>query len=352
MPYRVRRTDVKEARELLLDVWASSLPARGDLDAKFRWFYCDGPHGRGHAFVLSTDEHAKAIGCAGLGVRAIVHHGRPLRAALFADLAIAAGHRCVPGDHRGGAPAVELLRAVRERLDDTFDVGYGFASTAAVELYRRCGYAQLGELRCYARVLRNRRPPFERASPIARRVGALVDRAAVLYASLRAYRRSGAFALRWLGDFDQRFDRLWRRAHGAFPIACERTAAFLRWRFSRKPGGAHRIATLVERRTGALRAYAVVRRAGDTAELADLFGTDDGALDALLGRTIPALARAGAAEVYFRFLGPARLANLLAVHGFAPRDPARAVMVVTPRGSAPALLDPEAWYLTDLDDEA
>src|SRR5690349_14025883 len=101
--YTTRAANPAEASELLTSLWRQNLPVAGALDDKLRWFYCEGPHGAGSAFVVTTPE--ASFGCAGIGVRRLGHNGLPLRAALFADLA-------VERSHRSGLPALALLRSV------------------------------------------------------------------------------------------------------------------------------------------------------------------------------------------------------------------------------------------------
>src|SRR5690606_765246 len=89
-PGRGAPPSLRGAGAALRSIWAANLPVRGALDDKLRWFYLDGPHGAGRAFLLHDGPGAGApIGAAGLGVRALWLRDRPLRAALFADLAIA-----------------------------------------------------------------------------------------------------------------------------------------------------------------------------------------------------------------------------------------------------------------------
>src|SRR4051812_31738797 len=104
MKYEALLTDISASREGLLALWAANLPVRGDLEAKLRWFYCDSPTGPGQAFMLHREDGVP-IGCAGIGVRTIVHRHRNLRAALFADLAVDRAHRT-------GYPALRLGRAM------------------------------------------------------------------------------------------------------------------------------------------------------------------------------------------------------------------------------------------------
>jgi hypothetical protein len=348
MTYEVRVSDASAPRELL-DLWSANLPVRCDPDAKLRWYYHNNPHGPGQAYLLSHTGAPHAIGCAGIGPRTIFFRGEPLRAALFADLA-------VDRTHRSGFPALALLSAVKQFLIQRFDFGYGFPNDKAVAVYRRSGYEQLGNTRRYVRVLRT--APYVgrvlRSGIATRMVSAIVDRGLASYARARAYRSSLDHQLLVLPDFDDRFDRLWTEARIVSQTMCERTSAFLRWRFTHKPtdSAGHLIFALTSRETRALRAYAVVRRDDTVAEVADLFGPSDRDLDSLLDLLLPVLADAGFGSVSIRFLGQPRVPRLLAAHGFRRRDEKRAVMIYTEHAARYAgLCDEDSWYLTDIDED-
>lgn len=344
--YRAVLTDPDEDRASLIRVWTSNLPSAGDAAAKLAWLYLDAPAGRAHAFVLQHD--GAAVGCAGITVRELWYGDQALRAGLLADFAVDRAHRTA-------FPALILQRAVKRHADAAFDLSYGFPNQHAVAIHRRIGYHELGLMTRYVRVLRHtgyleRRFGHRR---LVRAAGALADAATRAVRLAASARRITAGALRWLDDVDPRFDRLWQTARRDHGIACRRDAAFLRWRFLRKPGEHNVIAALVDRRRGELRAYAVVGGGpGGMAHLLDVYGRLD-AIDDLLVRLMPALHARGHTAVTLRFLGDARMAALLAAH-LAVRDRNRTVVVHAGARCPidPALLgDPGRWYLTDLDED-
>lgn len=337
--YSVFETDIHDSRAVLHRLWADNLHPRGGLDAKLRWFYCDGPHGPGRALVLRA--HDAAVGCAGVGVRTLVHRGTALRAALFADLAI-------DRPHRSGLPALTLLRAIQAEVARDFDLGYGFPNHKAIALYRRAGFVELGRMHRYVRVLHGR-SYLATAAPPLRVAAAVADRALAAAAHLHAL-RARRFELDWPAEFDARFDRLWQAVRTGDRIACERSAAFLGWRFAHDR---HRIAAIVRRDTGALAAYGVLRPAErGLVELVDLLGAGDRELDAAIALIVPAARRLGFAAIGFRFLGHPRVIRVLRAHGFVRRGEPRSVVVAPGRGSALAALPTRtAWYLTDLDED-
>jgi len=328
-------------------LWAANLPVRGDAGAKLDWLYLHAPAGRAQAFVLEHDDGP--VGCAGIAVRELWHRDQPLRAALLADFAIDRAHRT-------GFPALILQRTVKRHVDAAYDLSYGFPNVNAVAIHRRIGYHELGEMGRYVRVLRHGGYLERRYGRplIARAVGLAVDAAKLTVRVARTLEPQTRGALRWLDDVDARFDELWQRTRGQFGIACRRDAAFLRWRFLRKPGERSEIAALVERRSKRLRAYAVIGgEPGGLAHVQDLFGELD-AIDDLLTMLVPVLYARGYSAIGVRFLGDPRLVAMLEEHHFTLRDRNRVVIVNEGARCPidPAIVrDARAWYVTDLDED-
>jgi hypothetical protein len=335
--YSISETDIHDSGAILQRLWADNLHARSSLDAKLRWFYCDGPHGPARALVLRA--HDAAVGCAGIGVRTLVHRGAPLRAALFADLAI-------DRQHRSGLPALTLLRSIRDEVARGFDLGYGFPNRKAIAVYLRAGFVELGRMHRYVRVLHSGH--YLAAAAPQRRVAAAVDHALAAIERLHAL-RARRLELDWPARFDARFDRLWQAVCTGNRIACERSAALLDWRFAHEP---HRIAAVIRRDTGALAAYGVLRPADHgLVELVDLLGAGAREIDAAIALIVPAARQLGFAAIGFRFLGDPRVIRVLRAHGFIRRGEPRSIVVAPGRGPALAALPAAAWYLTDLDED-
>jgi len=346
--YQAVLTDPSEGREHLVRLWLDNLPVRGDARAKLDWLYLDGPAGRGEVFLL-RDERGAPVGCAGITRRELWRGDQPLKTALLADLAIDRAHRT-------GMPALVLQRATKRHVDAAYDLSYGFPNANAVALHRRIGYHVLGAMERYVRVLRHSRY-LERkyGRPIvARAAGAVIDGAKLAVRTARAFAPSRAAELVWLDDVDPRFDRLWEQSRGAWGLAGRRDAAFLRWRFLRKPDEKVAVAALCEKKGGALRAYAIVGGApGDFALIADAFGSIEAQGD-LLTLLAPALTTRGHTAIGMRFLGDPRMTEMLRAHSFSLRDAHRTV-IVNPGATCPIdpaiVRDTARWYLTDLDED-
>ncbi|MBA3539901.1 MAG: hypothetical protein H0T79_09750 [Deltaproteobacteria bacterium] len=348
--YRAVLTNTLEASESLIRLWTENLPIHGDPEAKLRWFYQDAPAGKGEAFILHEPTSDQPVGCAGISTREVVFRGAVSRAALLADFAI-------DRQHRSALPALVLSRSVKQHIDATYNLSYGLPNNSAVAVFKRTGYHELGRMARFVRVLRHasfleRRFGGRRRSALA---GTIVDRAMLVTSVARGLSTRARYALRWASDFDSRWDRLWERASPNYPILCRRSSAFLRWRFLRKPNERNAIAALIDRFTGIIAAYAIVRGERDQpAELVDLFGITPHEIDVLLDHLVPALYARGHTTVEFRYLGHPRMLEVLARHLFTLRTADR-VVVVSP-GAACAidhavLADASSWYMTDLDED-
>jgi len=345
MAYGVKESEASAVAEVLVALWRRNLPvAEGDVQAKLRWFYLEGPHGPARALVLQ-DSAGSPIGCAGIGHRrfSLTDRAELVPAALLADLA-------VDRAHRSGFPAMTLTRAAREAARRIAPIHYGFPNPSAVGLFERMGYRKLGVMTRWVRILRHA-AYVERvlASPIlARAAGALVD-AARLVELTPARVAALRYRLDHGGPVDARFDRLWDAGRRQYGAIAWRGAEFLRWRFLGAPGARLEIVALVERGGRAVRAYAAVERVETVFHIRDAFGVSLADTGLLLDLLVPDLRAAGGTALSFSFLGSPRVEALLRAHRFQPREATRAVVVdARPGNELPAT---ESWYVTDGDED-
>lgn len=350
MAYRVEQSDSAAVESTLVRLWTDNLQMRGDPRRKFEWYYRDNPLGPATAFLL---EHAGAegapeiVGSCGVGTRRIFVAGRPLTAALFADFTVDKAHRTL-------MPALVLQRALCAYATTAHDFAYAFPNDAAVGIFNRIGLQTIGRARRHVKLLRSasivrRHVPW---GPAASMAGALVDGALIARDVVRAGGRR-RYRVEWLDEPDDRFDRLWAHVAPKWPVIGDRSAAFLRWRFTKRPGVPARLAALAARDTGEVHAYAaVVDKNPGEALIADFLATSDDALSTLLTRMGPALARRGYARAVAYFLGPTRMDVALRRAGFQFRNDAKFV-IVGARDGAPVGMDrlgrADDWYLTEAD---
>jgi Acetyltransferase (GNAT) domain len=146
------------------------------------------------------------------------------------------------------------------------------------------------------------------------------------------------------GDFDDRFDRLWRAVRSDYPVIGLRDAATLTWRFRRHPGSRYRVATLSDGRE--LRGYivtsAVPRGRFLQGKIIDLLAARDDpeAVQALLGSALSSMRRDGVAGVDC-YASHEALLEALKSTGFTARQKLHSIVI---RG-----LPASGIYVTELD---
>ena len=345
--YAVSRVALASVARDVMRIWGTNLPVLGAIDAKLRWLYRDAPEPANDVYVLAADE--ELVGTAGLAVRRFDGLGRDLRVALGCDLAIDRPHRVV-------LPALRLVQEVRRDARATYDVVYNFPNELARGLYARAGYHDLGVMMRYVRVLRAESyvTRYVDNARLARAIGAAIDVALAAWQLPAVLAARHRYRLAWLDAVDDRFDALWDAARGAYPLVSRRDASWLRWRCLDSPSGRGRIATLCERGTGELHAYAVVHHGAGVAHITDLFGRPL-ALGPLLALVCAELRLTAATSVSIRYLGSPRVVAVLARNGFRRRVSDRHVYVATGDTLAAAervrVLDTASWHLTDYDED-
>ncbi len=354
--YRIKFASPTSVRDDLLRVWQSNLPIYGEeaAKAKFSWTYENALHQPEGVFVLAARDQGQEdqeliVGTAGLGMRNFFAKGHVLRAGLLGDLA-------VESDHRTLLPAVRLVRESRKMALRDFDFAYGFPNEAAEGVFERCGYHRLGTLQRYVMILRYH--PYVRriidVPMLPKLAGAVLTagRAAVhLPAWMHAHQR---YSLHLLDNVDVRFDEMWQRVRGEYPLIGERDQSFLRWRFFRQPNHDYRIACITDRQDDhTVHAYAVIETEGVYAYIRDFFGARE-SLSSLFELLAVHLARNGMVSMSVDYLGGARMIAMFKAHGFVPRQATQAIIMdasASCQERAEWLRDVDNWHLTDADED-
>lgn len=337
----------RDVRGELERIWRDNLTIEGSADDKFAWTYLDAPVSPEGVILLSAEagDARRIVGSAGVLVRELEVAGSPVRAALLADLA-------VDRAHRRGFPAVRLVREARRYARGRFGLAYGFPNGRAAELFRRCGYRDLGVMIRYARVLRYRRY-FSRAVrfPAAgAALGGVADCAALAGRAPAVASALARYRLAWTGEVGAEVDALWERLRGHYRVIAPRTAAFVRWRLFAHPEDRVELAMVTARDGGQARGWAAVELRDRVATVRDFFCHPD-ELAAVLERVALACRRRGAASLSLRFLGDPRVSSALARAGFSPREANRVVVYDAGDAVAGQVADPAAWFLTDADED-
>ena len=211
MTYTVCETDSAEDRRV--PVWISGgETCPGTSPARYAWLYEAGPA----SALLLHSGNDQVVGSTGLMRRNLCVFGEMLPAGQAIDLN-------VDHDHRTIGPALELQRAVIDAVSDgELGLVYGFPNRRSEAVLRRVGYQVLGEVDRWLKPL-SCRAAIRRFCPrlLSQAVAPLVDPLLRLGSRETFCRRPPGVRVEQLDDFDPRFDRLWEKATGLFPILGE-----------------------------------------------------------------------------------------------------------------------------------
>jgi hypothetical protein len=237
----------------------------------------------------------------------------------------------------------------------TFCYGMGNEFSAGVGT-RMFGRRLISAAPRLARVLDYR--PFlrRRAAAFAALAGAAGALANVAL-SPRPPRPPRGLAIRDVRGFDRRFDALWQSVRDDYPVAIERTAAYLAWRYG-DPGTAYRTVSVEDQAGERVLGYAVTSireaqgaRRGTIVDLLSARGGAPAVAAALIAAAVAVLAE-GRAEVADCWMFPhAHFTPPLRRLGFVPRRAGVMDLTVGPAGAVGGIEDgvlatPASWYFT------
>ncbi len=313
--WRVTRPSVSELREPLLELWQRNFPdASRD---RFEWLY-----GTGRAEALLLGER-KAIGAAGLMRRRFAIAGEVIEGGAAIDLNVDEQQRSV-------GPAMTLARAVMKLADENgCSCLYGLPIPRAAGVLKRCGYRQIGEVSNWTKLLRSevKLRSVLRSSLAAKVAAPLVDVALRWKSSDSTRRLPPQVVVEIPTTFDERFNRLWRTAAQRFGVLGERSADYLKWRFSKCPELKYECFALTGRGSGELLGYVVWHRSDESICIADLLAVDDSATELLLAEFTRHARRLRADAIRLSCFAAPRFYSLLESTGFSRRQDSYPVLV-------------------------
>ncbi|HEX2110009.1 MAG TPA: GNAT family N-acetyltransferase [Gaiellaceae bacterium] len=330
---------------------ARNLPVVSAEVSQYRYakYYERSPFGPPLFFVARGCESQTAVGMAAVFPTRLRVLGGLVPAGISGDFA-------VDSDHRGFGPAIALQRAVLSALKEEDQVCvYGSPNAFAESVINRVGYADLGRLTRFVKVLEAKvfAGRYIRSPRLARLLSAIavaVDPVLSALSRERLYRRSAAFSVEEPDVFDDRFTDLWQTAWHQHKITTERNVDFLNWKYDKTGAKEHRanykIFALVagDRIAG----YVVYQVKDEVRHVFDiLFFPSKVVADTLLSEFILDARRGRAAAITLLYLGPVNLlTRRLRAFGFLRRTEESGLRVHAESGRPAGvdLLRPENWY--------
>ncbi len=342
MPYQICPTTFDD-RQTVLDLWQRNLPTA--KEGRYGWLYGEGS---ARDWLLQDDE-AVVIGSVGLMRRAFRVRNRSVTAGQAVDMNVDQAHRSL-------GPALQLQRKALEASDEQgLLFVYGVCDRRSQLVLQRIGYRLLGDVGRWAKPLRSEffLPSSIRNRKLRRCVGNVVDTALFYTSKERCCRSSRSGRLEIVDRYDERFDALFERVAGSFPLLGERSAEFLNWRFADAPDIRYRAVTL-SGEGDELRGYLVYQSQGTVAHVADFLYETPQDLAVLLREFLLIARRRGRHSAVVESLVPQPVADLLRRFGFLPRPSNWPLLVYTPKATQPewqdeGLFDLDNWYFTRAD---
>ncbi len=223
----IRTEDPSPYREQILRFWEMYLP--GTPPVRYEWMREGNPAGPAVWFVALEEGRDEIAGTMTILPRVMYRGGAPLRAGILGDFMIDAKYRVF-------GPNLRIMRAA---VDSMNEVGCSFLYTvpneASMKVAERVGIREITPLSCYARPI-DMRHYLSRALPES--LSAILAPAAdlVLRLSSRETHGRGSGTIEEIAEIDSSFDRLQERVLERFHgLMGDRSAAYLRWRYSRNP---------------------------------------------------------------------------------------------------------------------
>lgn len=344
--YRVHLGDAERDAETILNLWRAGLGHNGAPLGKYRWYYQENPAGPPAVFLLNCNGDPKYVGVAAMGRRMLHIFGKPAVVGEMIDFVVTKEHRTL-------TPATIVMRAVHDHGLDTLGFVYGLPNLKSQAVVKRAGYARIGDMQRYARVLRSTDYLQQRLPAplrwLAQLIGPLAD-------GLRRKQNtmgssSATFRSDWADAPDARFDAIWQNMRRTQVVVGCRDETYLRWRFVQCPLRAHRFFTLTDQKSNRLVAYAVCEQDGPALHVHD-FLVDPTAPDAFIplwSQLLEAAFVLGCTSVATEFLGQPAVHRQLLRAGFVARSVRSACAVSTPEHAA--LMDAANWYMTGADED-
>jgi Acetyltransferase (GNAT) domain len=323
------------------------VPLQG-REGRYAKYYERNPLGPPSFFLARDAESQAFVGMAAAFPTRLRVSGELVPGAISGDFAVDDGHR-------GFGPSVALQRAVVSTLEDNAQrCAYGYPNEDSEPIVKRVGYADLGRMSRFVKVLSSRvvvdsyvrSPGLAKAAAAVSRVG--LDPLLSVLSRERLHRRGRGFRVERPDGFDDRFLDVWESTWRQHTVTTERSAELLNWKYEQgEAGGIYRIFALLDG-DDRVAAYAVYRTRNEIRHLVDIaFMPSRRVVDALLSELILDARRHGVPAITLLHLGaPNLLTRRLRTFGFLRRTDESGVSVYAPGDSRldQDLVEGRNWY--------
>lgn len=348
--YNITIDNSAEHIELLRQFWTENNP--NWPTEKLRWFYEQNPCGPAWCALARKADDPQVIGVLAVFPRRVMVGKRKLMAGITGDFAVHKNHRVL-------GPALMLQKAaVALCVQGRLDFLYGYPNRNSHPVQKRVGFQILGESLRLVRVLRSGEYVARRVKPraLANLVTGPIDLAMKLSARETTQRHSGKYDFEVLSEPDSRFDQLWSdtMAWRKLLVIGERSAEFLKWRFTDCPNRDYRFFAVESNQSGRLIGYIVYIVEDGEATIVDLLAASDGSeLDGLLSTFLRYQWRKKVKSIAVTYFGHNSLVEKLMQYRFSVRNPGDSHLthVGSQLSDLPELLDAKQGYFLPADND-
>ena len=307
----------------------------------WNWEFLEGPDGR--AWIYLIEDEDQIVGHLADLPRQFSIHGKPAAGTLSVDLMVHPGHRRKGFFLKMGRHAIGRIK----EEDRLFMMIYPVRKET-ISGFKKLGWKVIVELPVLVY-------PIDFGGivgryvlcPVARRVVGGI--ASAVYPLFRRGGRDRSFhgiEVSEVSQFDDRFDRFWKKAQSLNPIMGVRNQSFLRWRYAQHPTRTYE--TYGATQQGELVGYIVLRKVNllrfNSAVIVDLLALDDDVARVLIGAGIEHAAREGADLLGCMIPRFHHYFQVLRRQGFLPSFQ-KFLLMIYAHGLEELLLKPENWYV-------
>lgn len=342
--YVVHKADLEQLRSDIAAIRSNNLKV--GPDDNYFWKYESSPYGRAECWIAFHKPSGRYVGAASLYPRVVYVKGEPRNVWV-------AGDYSVNVDHRGTGLAIMILKKLDRDLreNDKYTWLYGIPNRKSRPLFYRAGCKRLGYHHKYVKVI-SAEYLIRKTRIKSRIASAPLDWAIRLWSRESRYVRPQGISAVCIDGFDDRFDLLWKTVRFQYPIIGERTARFLRWRYSDESGKKYSIFALC--RNDELIGYVVFYVRSQSCFVDDILCHRDLSVAGMLTAEFSRFCReSGFESIHAKYFGSSLFTKVFREYGFHVREKNsdEIVIYVKNDNDMSDLLNEEHWHFLNGDSD-
>jgi len=211
--YSILKADIKKDKKVLLDLYLRNNMQNMDKTI-FNWRYERSGSNEPDIWIIKENTNQKIIGAGSLIPKTFFIRGRKINVASARDLVIDKKHRTI-------LPAKILQETIINKYQD---LGYkfiiGIPNEKAYPLFLKLGYKEIGEFKQFVKITNLTCVPQDKLPSILgmKFIQAILNFGSKLLAKENYYRKNTSYNVELLNNFDIRFNVLFNKVSGNYPI--------------------------------------------------------------------------------------------------------------------------------------